>query len=225
MRNIWLPLLSAIGLFAQDKPAADLRTEKTQTIEFVSGGLLRMKNSTGMLTIEAWDKPAVELTTIKSARTMLPAKERAKATAQLDQTAFTTERHGNELDIATAVPKHARDIEISYHLWVPRDTRLAIDHASGEVNIEGVAADIEATLSRGEIFLYLPDDAAYSAKAKSGIGGINLPGDPELRPLHLHLGHSIAQEGGGKTHILDLKVGYGDIYVMRQTGMPKRVTE
>ncbi len=38
-----------------------------------------MKNSTGALTIEAWDKPTVELTTIKNpVKYLLNAKDREK---------------------------------------------------------------------------------------------------------------------------------------------------
>jgi hypothetical protein len=215
-RIVWISMLAAASLLsAQDKPAPDLRTKKTQTIEFTAGGLIRMKGSTGSLTIEAWDKPTVELTTIKSAKSMPNAKDREKASAELDQVAFTAERHGDELEIKTAIPKHAGDIDLSYHLWVPRDTRLAIDHGTGEINVEGVAGDIAASLRHGEIFVYLPDGATYNTKAQSKVGSVNLPGDPAGKRTHFGVGHTVAQETGGKVHSLDLKVGYGDIYVLK----------
>jgi hypothetical protein len=220
MRNAWILLLAAISLFAQDKPVDRLRTEKTQTIEFTAGGLVRMKNSTGALTIEAWDKPTIELTTIKSAKSMLNAKDREKAAAELEKVSFTAEHHGNELEVATNVPKHIGDIDISYHLWVPRDTRLAIHHETGQVNIEGTAAGIEAELRRGGIFLYLPEGVVYSTQAQCSFGTINAPGEPDLKLEHLHLGHILSQQATGKANNLNLKVGYGDIYIMRQTPAP-----
>jgi hypothetical protein len=224
MRNAWILLLAAVPLFAQDKPTDRFRTEKTQTIDFPAGGLVRMKNSTGALTIEAWDKPTVELTTVKSAKYMLNAKDREKAAAELEKVSFTAERHGSELEVATNAPKHTGKIDISYHLWVPRDTRLAIHHETGEVNVEGTAAGIEAELRRGELFLYLPDAVAYSTHAKCAYGSINAPGDPTLKPEHLHLGHILDQQASGKANDLNLKVGYGDIYIMRQTPAPAPAT-
>jgi hypothetical protein len=217
MRNAWILLLAAVPLLAQDKPADRLRTEKKQTIDFPAGGLLRMKNSTGALTIEAWDKSTVELTTIKSAKYLLNTKDREKAAAELEKVSFTAERHGSELEVATNIPKHTRNIDISYHLWVPRDARLAIHHETGEINVEGTAADIEAQLRRGQIFLYLPEGVAYSTQAKCAFGGINAPGEPDLKPEHLHLGHILSQQAAGKANNLNLKVGNGDIYIMRQT--------
>jgi hypothetical protein len=217
MRHVWVLLLAALPLFAQDKPSDRLRTEKTQTIDFTAGGLVRIKDSTGMLTVEAWDKPTVELTTIKSAKYLLSAKDSEKAAAELQKVSFSAERHGNELEVATSAPKHTRRIDISYHLWVPRDTRLAIHHKDGEVNVEGTTASVEAELHHGELFLYLPEGVAYSTQAKCAYGSINAPGDPALKPEHLHLGHILSQQASGQANELNLKVGYGDIYIMRQT--------
>jgi hypothetical protein len=188
-------LVSACSLFA---------AEKTQQLDFTSGGLLRMKNSTGALTIEVWDKPTVELTTTSSN----PA------------VTITPDRQGNELTIATSIPKHTKNLDISYHLYVPRNTRLAIDHRDGEVNVEGTTADITATVRRGQIFLYLPSGIPYTTNAVAKLGSINLPGDPALKPEHLHLGHRLIQPTVANAHLLNLKVGFGDIYILNQTPTP-----
>jgi hypothetical protein len=222
-RNAWIFLLATGVLSAQEKPADKLRIEKTQSIEFAAGGLLRLKNSTGALTIEAWDKPGVELTTLKAAKPMLDPRDREKAAGELEKVTFTAERHGNELEVTTASPRRLGHIDISYHLWVPRNTRLAIDHGAGEVNIEGVAASIEAALRKGEIFLYLPADFTYSTRALTNYGSINVPADSTLKPEHFHLGHSLVQEAAGKPDTLNLKVGFGDIYILQQTSIPKIV--
>ena len=199
-RNVWILFLAAGTLVA---------AEKTQQFDFTPGGLLRMQNSRGALTIEAWDKPSVELRT----------KSNNSAVA------VTAERKGNEMVFTTAIPKHAHDTEVSYHVWVPRDTRLAILHRDGEVNIEGVAADIQATLRRGEIFIYLPTYAAVTMNAATRFGSINVPGDPSLKPTNLHLGHKLVQPAAANSNALDLKVGYGDIYILRETPAPKPKTK
>lgn len=194
----WIVFLTACTLFG---------APKTQQLEFTADGLLTLKNSTGAVTIEAWDKPAVELTTESS---------------NPDVT-ITPERHGNEMVITTVVPRKApKNLTLSYHLRVPRDTRLVIDHRDGEVNVEGLASDIEASLRRGQIFIYLPDGVDYTTSAISKLGTINVPGDPTLTPKHFHLGHSLMQPSSTNSHALKLKVGFGDIYVMRQTPKPTK---
>jgi hypothetical protein len=50
---------------------------------------------------------------------------------------------------------------------VPRDTRLAIRHGTGFVFVNGVTNDIEASVSRGDILLMLPDARSYSIDARS----------------------------------------------------------
>jgi hypothetical protein len=222
--RVWLSILAVSGLLlAGEKPpvaAADpnLRTEKTQTIEFASGGLLRVVNSAGALTIEAWDKPTVELTTVKSSALAVAPKDREKVSAKFERVAVTADRHGNELTITTTAPRLLMNLELSSHLWVPRDTHVVIHQKDGEVNVEGLTGDIEASVRNGEIFVYLPEGAAaYNTKAKSRFGGIVMPGDPSTHHVDLGLGHSFVQEAGPKAHTLNLKVGYGDIYIMKPT--------
>lgn len=190
--NVWILLLAAGSLFA---------AEKTQQFDFAPGGLLRMENSTGALSIEAWDKPNIELTT----------KSKNSAVA------ITAERHGNEMVVTTVIPKHFHDTDVSYHLWVPRDTRLAIHHRDGEVNVEGVAAAIEASLRMGQIFVYLPAEVPFTTNAVTKLGSINVPGDPKLKPTYVHLGRKLVQPVAPNAHVLNLKVGYGDIYLLKQT--------
>jgi hypothetical protein len=199
-RNVWILFLTACSLFA---------AEKTQQFDFVPGGLLRLENSRGALTIEAWDKSIIELSTRSSN----------------SATAITAERHGNELVVTTVVPKRSHETGVSYHLWVPRETRLAIHHRGGEVNVEGVAADIEASLRHGDIFLYLPADVPFTTNALTKIGSINVPGDPSLRPTYLHFGRRLAQPAAPNSHVLKLKAGYGDIYVLRETPAPPPQTK
>ncbi len=54
---------------------------KTERMDFPAGGTLRFTNSVGVLTVEAWDRPVVEITTIKSTRGEYDASEREKADA------------------------------------------------------------------------------------------------------------------------------------------------
>ena len=209
----WLFALAFSGLLLGAD--ANLRTEKTQTIEFTTGGLLRVMNSTGALTIEAWDKPTVELTTVKSSAIYITPKDREKASSKLEKVMVTAERHGNQLTVTTTAPRLLMNLDLSNHLWVPRDTHVVIRQKDGEVNLQGLTGDIDASVRNGEIFVYLPEGAVYNTNAKSRFGGVELPGDSATRHVDLGLGHAFAQEVGPKAHMLNLKVGYGDIYITK----------
>jgi len=87
-------ILAAIGLASCALlPAADEPTQKpqssTQRMDFPSGGTLRLTKSTGLLTVEAWDRPDVEITAIK----------------QSDKVRVAAERHGDELVVTTDFPR------------------------------------------------------------------------------------------------------------------------
>lgn len=63
--------LALIGLgiscmvLADDESQHFVQVTKTERLDFPSGGLLRLKNSIGQVTVEGWDRPDVELTTTK----------------------------------------------------------------------------------------------------------------------------------------------------------------
>ncbi len=64
-------ILTVIGfgtaclLFARGEPNQRVQVNKTEHIDFPSGGTLRLTNSVAVLTVEAWDRPDVEISTIK----------------------------------------------------------------------------------------------------------------------------------------------------------------
>jgi hypothetical protein len=92
-------------LFAGDEPKQKVQVSNTERMDFPSGGTLRLTNSVGVLTVEAWDRPGVEITTIKSTRATYATTEREKATHELDKVRVVAEGRGNELVIATDFPR------------------------------------------------------------------------------------------------------------------------
>jgi hypothetical protein len=204
-RYLSITVLAAIGLFAEDKT--------TQTLAFPAGGVMRLKHSIGDVNIEAWDSPNVEITTIKSSNKVI----------------VTAEVHGDELSITTAYPRRRplppswpfgspADFNLEYHIMVPRAARLAIDLDVGSVNVDGVTGDIDARVRQGEIMLHLPEDAKYSIDAKTDYGNVNsdFPGE-----LHRAWFSQKAFESAPRpAHTLKLRVGYGDIILLK-THTPK----
>ena len=229
-------ILAAIGLgtgcalLAADAPKPEesntkVEVSKTERMDFPSGGTLRFKNSVGVLTVEAWDRPDVEITTIKSTKANVDAGDHDKATRKLDRVKVATERHGDELLITTNFPGHRpfrlpyplsgnTSFDLEYRIKAPANARIIADHTLGEVNIDGLVSDIQVNLAQGEIILHLPEEQKYNIHAKSDFGSVNSDfSEPEKR-TGLFLGHRSADENSAP-HKLNLKVGFGDIIILK----------
>jgi hypothetical protein len=194
-------------------PGASVRVTKTAHADLPAGGTIRFKHSTGDLTIEGWDQPGVEITTIESMKTAHPASG-----VKVSET-----REGNDLVISTEVPKHrrflprpsvgGRDFDLEYVVKVPRNAKLIVDHDAGEIHFDDVTGDIHATLNQGEITLRLSAGSQYGIDAKSRIGDVisDFPGATQRE----HLGHTFFQ-GAQAAHSLYLRNGFGDILILRE---------
>ena len=182
-----------------------VQVSKTERVDFPSGGTLRFKNSVGVLTVTAWDRPEVEMTTIKSTKTEIDTRDRDKAAHQLDRVKVATERHGDELIIATSFPGHRpfglpyplsgqTNFDLEYQINAPANARIIADHTLGEVNIDGLVGDIQVTLAHGEIMLHLPEDEKYAIHAKSSFGTVNSDFPGEVKRRWWLVGHRVEME-------------------------------
>ena len=105
------------------------------------------------------------------------------------------------------------DFGLEYRIMAPRSARLIVEHEAGDVNVEGVTGDIEAKVRQGQITLHLPEGAKYSLDAKAAYGNVNsdFPGE-----MHRDwIGQKALQREPNPAHRLKLRVGYGDIVLLR----------
>lgn len=217
-------------LYADDEPKQKVRVVHTERSEFPSGGLLRFKNSIGELTVEGWDRPEVEITTIKSTKALYASRDRQKASDELDRIRISVERRGDELVVATDFPRHrglppasllrpATSFDLEYHIQAPRDARLAVDHDTGEVHVDNLASDIHVTVLNGGITLLLPQEGQYGIDAKSDFGSVtsDFPGSAKRRSWLF--GHQFLQ-GSRAPHQLYLRDGFGDIVILKMRRPP-----
>jgi hypothetical protein len=191
--------------------------------------LLRFKNSVGELTVEGWDRPDVEIATIKRTKAEYASRDREKGSRELDRVRIAVERRGDELVITTDFPRHrvlppssllrpATGFDLEYHVKAPMNARLAVDHDKGEVHVDNLTSDVHATVLNGGITLHLPQQGVYSIDAKSDFGGVtcDFPGHERRRPWLF--GHQIVQAAPAG-HNLYLRVGFGDITILK-IGVP-----
>jgi DUF4097 and DUF4098 domain-containing protein YvlB len=105
---------------------------------------------------------------------------------------------------------------MEYRIKAPSAARLIVTHDVGEVNVHNLTGNIDVTLLQGEIMLHLPEDGKYAINAKSDYGNVrsDFPGE-EKRRRWFPPGHRFLNEGSGSDHTLNLKVGYGDIIILK----------
>jgi hypothetical protein len=217
-------------VLADDEPQQFVQVTKTERLDFPSGGLLRLKNSIGQVTIVGWDRPDVELTTTKSTKDLYNSQDREKALGELNQVHIAAERHGDELVITSDFQRHGifkpllrggTRFDLDYRISVPRNARLVIEHDTGFVSLENVAGDIRVTASQGEIAVHLPEDGQYAIDAKSKLGDVisDFPGHAQRKLWFL--GKQFTHENAAASQKIDLRAGYGDIIILKSPASKK----
>ncbi len=228
-------ILAVIGvgvsclLLAADEPEEKVRMSSTERMDFPPGGTLRLRNSTGALTVEGWEQPYVEITTIKSTKVAYDARERGSAMHELDRVRVTAGRRGDELVVTTDYPRHRIvflpplpyslaekvSFDLEYRIKAPRTARLVAEHDAGEVNVDGLSGDIDVTLRQGEVLLHLSEEGQYDIHAESDIGNVKSDFPGQEKPRRGLFGHRVVNGNSIAAHKLNLKVGFGDIVILK----------
>ena len=199
---------------------------KARHVDFPAGGTLRFINSIGVLTVEAWDQPGLEITTIKSTRADVDTRDREKATRDLEKISVATERHGDELVFTTKYPPHRpfrifypvsgnTSYILEYRIKAPANTRIVAEHSLGQVNIDGLTSDVQVNMAQGEILLHLPEEGKYDIHARSAFGSVNSDFSELEKRTGWILGHRSTGDDSKAPHKLNLMVGFGDIVILR----------
>jgi hypothetical protein len=215
-------------LLAESEPSQRIQIGNTQRADFAPGGALRIENSIGDLMVLGWDRPDVEITTVKFSKEYDP-KEREKATKELDEVRISVEPRDRDLVIKTDFPRHSvfspplrggTRFDLEYYIKAPRDARLIVAHDVGGVHVEDMTGDISVTARQGEITLRLPGDGQYTIDARSKLGDVisDFPGRGKPKPWLL--GHQFASDTAQGGHKLFLRVGYGDIIIWKTLRLP-----
>jgi hypothetical protein len=216
--------LLGMTLLASGEGGLKRPPEKTTTehVDFAPGGMIRINGSYGDLNVEGWDRPEVEVTVIKTLPYGHKAKQPDKGASDLDRVRIVTEHKSpRELTISTALParhlpwtppftRHTTGgVLVQYEIHVPRDSRLAIHHGTGYVSVNGVVGDIDASVGRGDILLWLPPGSySLDARTKFGIVSSDLEGDAHNSHL---IGESFTRVNSPPSHRLRLRMGFGGI--------------
>jgi hypothetical protein len=200
-------LVFGLQLFAQDGPKQPGQVTTTDRVNFAPGGVIRLTTSSSNLFVEAWDRPEVEITTIKS----------GKNSRCLDDVHVVTDRRSDtELAISTPVKCSAK---IEQHVNAPRDSHLVIQHGAGFLMVSRITGEIEVSSRSGDIVLMLPDPGPYSIDAKSKFGSVtsDFAGTAHRERL---IGEQFETTGASPSHKINLRIGFGGIAIKEVPAAP-----
>ena len=215
LKRVWFGLSvlgMALPLAAQTEIRQVTQVTKTERVDFAPGGLIRLDTASGNLSVEAWDQPEVEITTVRSSW----KDARCEGTVQI----VTDKRSTSELAVMAIRPPVTRAqrmwnrcaIKVEELVHVPRDSRLVIHHGAGYVSVSRVSGDIELTSHSGDIVVMLPDPGPYSIDAKSKIGAVSSDFEGTTHNTKL-AGENFAAGNASGARRIYLRMGLGDIAI------------
>jgi hypothetical protein len=172
------------------------------------------------LFVEAWDRPEVEITTIKSSR---------RASCLDDIRVVTGHPSATEVAITTTLPPSnffARlfgrtcGAAVEQHVNAPRDSHLVIHHGAGYLMVSRISGQIEATSRSGDIVVMLPDPGPYAIDAKSKFGSVtsDFAGSAHREKL---IGEQFASAISSPSRRIYLRIGFGDITIKEVPATPE----
>jgi hypothetical protein len=213
-----LPLSFATAEDRGNRVESQLR----ETIPFIEGGSLYVDNSFGDLRVEAWDRSDVEISLRKRTNRRYDSNEEWKGRRELDDVRIDFRRSGDRVELRTQFPDRGlsrmlrgkSNVDLRYHIKVPRKTNLHIRHDIGEVRIAGVHGDHDVTASIGEIGLNLPEQAEFRFDARARIGDVHSDYAGRERRASL-LGARFDTPGRQTGHQVTARVGIGSVEIYR----------
>jgi len=213
-------LVFGLPLFAQAGDKRPAEVTSTERVDFAPGGLIRVTTPSSNLFVEAWDRPEVEITTIKSSR---------RAQCLDDIRVVTAHPSATELAITTTLPPSnfftrlfglTCGATVEQHVNAPGDSRLVIRHGAGYLMVSRISGDIEASSRSGDIVLMLPGPGPYSIDAKSTFGGVSsdFAGTAHRKRL---LGEAFAGANPPSSRRIYLRIGFGGITIKEVPANPE----
>lgn len=187
MRNALLVLPALLAIAAVSAPAFAANDTEIfdRTIPLSVGASFSLTNVNGSISVEGWDRDAVEVHAVKTAR---------QSTADLALVRINTDSEPGRVSVSTIYPPDSPDndveVNVDYTVRVPRRILLAqLATVNGAVRLSGVEGQGELRSVNGDIDV-VRSAGAFSARTTNGGVHVELlrltaSGAPSLNPITL----------------------------------------
>lgn len=181
MRN---PVLRTIGLTllvlasATAAEAVTLKDKFTKTSPLKQGGTVTIENTNGGITLEAWDRPEIQI----EAEKRVKADDEDIAKKVLAAIKFDIKADADSFHIKTIMPKkdngffdwltgNQANASVTYRVRVPRQVALEVDNTNGGIKLTGTRGRATLSTTNGGLEL---DGTAGQIRLDTTNGGISV---------------------------------------------------
>lgn len=153
-------LLALMGLAsaAMSAQAVTLKDRFQKTYPLQAGGTVTLDNVNGGVTVEAWDRPEVQVVADKEVK----ANDSEAAKKAMQQVQIQVGKSAGKLDIVTKLPKRDNglfewmagknvNINVKYQVKVPRNAVLDLETVNGGVRLAGTHGKAEVETTNGAL--------------------------------------------------------------------------
>ena len=152
------------GSWGQNKPMKGFCETRDLTMAAPAGQPLRVNaDPNGGITVHGWDGPNVRI----RAKVQAWSNTEAEATARARRITIGTANN----TIRAAEPDQEKNWSVSYEIFVPRTTALALNTVNGGISLDNLQASITFETTNGGINLA---NLGGSVKGETTNGGVNI---------------------------------------------------
>jgi lia operon protein LiaG len=205
-------------------PWSDVHSVQTSSYSLPATGTIAVRDSSGDVKLEGWDRDSVQLIVRKQATT----------DADLDSLNAAVTERGGVLGVVAQYPEDCRNCDISFEIKMPRGAHVVVDSSSGDVSVSNAAGpvrvgtasgDIEVRASAGSTVLHSSSGditvsgCASGLVAQSASGDIDtdgLAGDASLVSASGSV--KASYEGWGRVRTVRIESTSGDIELVVPRG-------
>lgn len=216
-----LPLAGCVGAVFGDEVRANYHTSFAQ-----APATIEVHNPVGSITIDAWNKPGVQI----------DASKRGNTLDDVHAITITATRSGSTLVITSNLGGSSSNRKVYYTIHAPAHTNLNLDQSVGAIKLSGFTANVDAATSTGAmevsmaiagpsqhikldvsvgaIHLNLPSNTDATVSASTSVGAIK--SDFPLSINRNIVGSSANGTIGKGTAPIDLTIATGAIAIDRE---------
>ncbi len=208
LHNLFLgaALLAAATLPAQ---AATVHKTVSGVYPLAANGTLDLSNVNGSITIEAWDRPEVEVRADKSVKS--PSED--EANKALDQLKVIVDAKPNRVKVEAQFPhshsglfswlsgRAVESIKVEFHVRIPREADLRIDNVNGAITLEGGKGDLRLTTVNGSVSASDTDGTLKLESTNGSVQAHHTRGALEASTVNGRIEAELSDLGAGKTSL------------------------
>jgi hypothetical protein len=133
--------LLPVAVLAGCSFSSDIREQVHQTVPATGTSIVHVSNVVGEINVKPWNKNAVDVQAVKSARSM----------DDLNRITIDAHSEGKNVIVATKYSGGSGSGGVSYTLSVPRTASLIIEDVTGTVDVRGVLGNVSVSAQTGRI--------------------------------------------------------------------------